>query len=157
MFLKTKLPGCNCFRSTTSNNFGTTSIATPKAWPTAQSPRQANTVQYPAQTKTRNTRILVAVGGMANCWSFRTGTADPRLWVQPLSCVSVCHLCQCHQVMLKSAMKQNCRRMSKCRCSATNQGLFETEGYIKNWTTLRSRTAIKVNTTDTRLDLFISN
>jgi len=34
-------------------------------------------------------------------------------------------------------MKQNCRPLAKYRWPATNQELFKTEVYFKNWRTLR--------------------
>ena len=59
--------------------------------------------------------------------------------------------------MLKSAMKWNCKPLSKFGWPATNEKLSKTEGSFENWTTHVGRTAIKVNTKDTRLDLFIAS
>jgi len=39
--------------------------------------------------------------------------------------------------MLKPAMKKNCRLLSKCRWSATNQKLSKTEGSFEKWAILR--------------------
>jgi len=39
--------------------------------------------------------------------------------------------------MLKTALKQKCRSLSKCRWPATKQKHSKTEGPFENWRTLR--------------------
>ena len=60
------------------------------------------------------------------------------------------------QSMFKSSMKQNYRLLSKCRWPSTKQELSKTEWYFENWIALRWKKC-QVNTTDTRLNLFIAS
>jgi len=46
IFLKAKAPACNCFKTTTNNSFGSTSVATRQL---LTLPRQADTLQCPVQ------------------------------------------------------------------------------------------------------------
>jgi len=55
--------------------------------------------------------------------------------------------------MVKSAMEQNFRPLPKCKLSATNHNFPKQKHLLRTKERYVSRTAIKVNTTDTRFDL----
>jgi len=59
--------------------------------------------------------------------------------------------------MLKSAIKQNCKSMSTCRWLATKWKFPNQKDLSRTGQSYVGRTAIKVNTTDTHLDLFVAS
>jgi len=61
------------------------------------------------------------------------------------------------QSILKSAMKQNCRPLSNTDDPQPTKNVPKKKGFSITEQRYVSRTAIKVNTTDTRLDMFIAS
>ena len=88
---------------------------------------------------------------MANCWSLQPRTTGLGLWIQPFI---FCHLCHCRQVRLKSA-EPRLQAFVKIQMTRNQTNTFQNRRIFRE--SYFSRAAIKVNKTDTRLNVFVAS